>query len=774
MKRFILLFFLVNSIFAFGQRYTLSGRVFSSSGEAIVGAVVTVQGDDINAVTDNYGYFNLILDKGIYKLKITNLAYRPESVTMDLRQDTVLFITMIPENYELEQVEVTAGGDIIESNNISSFNIPVRKFNRLPVLIGEKDLFKGIQTLPGVQPGAEGTSQLNIRGSSPDQNLVLIDDMPIYYVSHLYGFVSTFNSNAVKSLKVYKGAFPAKYNDMSSSVIDIVLKDGDMRNRHFSIDANPLALSLSLDGYIVKDKISMTAFYRRTFIDGLLALGRVSGIDIPDNYVFYDFNFKIRYKINDRNTVYVSFFDGRDNVTHKDFYLSKDSVGNILSASSDGTRLTFGNRSAALRWFSILSDRLVLNNVLYTSDFAYNNVKYSRTNYKQTDSILKYFNIDVLSGITQVSDRLSFNYFLSKTLRFNFGVNTSFSKYNAVKNSNYYDYLATLDFKRVYFDTLMSVTVLAPYFELMFDSEKFKFSVGLTNNNYFSSSKNFYYIEPRVKLSYLPDKKIALQLSYSLTHQYNHLLQSSAINMPSDLYLASGDKVPPVTANIYDAALMYTTQKWTASFSVYYKEMDNLIRYLPGVDLITMAGDWTDYIDIGTGQSYGLEILLEKKYGKFTGWLSYTYSRSYRQFVYTNSGQRFYYRYDRPHILSLVSNYKLSKQLSVSLLWTLYSGSLLTIPSHSFTSFFPNLPVAVFFPEYYPGINNVRAPAYHRADIALNYHKYNSHSYWSVVIYNLYNRLNPTYLTASSPGYLQGICLFPIMPFIGYKYQLDW
>ncbi len=774
MKRILLFFLLFTGTIMYGQKFSVTGRVFSSSGEPVVGALVSVKEISTSTLTNNYGYFNIYLPQGNWLIEISHLSYKTKNIKLHIKKDTILFIYIEPKAYNLDQVSVIANQSIISTRNHSVLSIPVKRFNKLPVLLGDKDLFKGLQTLPGIQPGAEGTNLLNIRGGSPDQNLVLIDDMPLSYVSHLFGFFSTFNSEAVKSLKVYKGAFPARYNDMASSVVDIVMKDGDMYKRHFSIAISPISFSASVDGYLVKNKITLTMFYRRSFIDVLFDLGRLSGMEIPDNYKFYDLNSKLRIKINKNNTLYFSFFNGQDFYQNKYLNPVRDSIGNVMSISTEAHKLYFGNSAISTRWFSILSKKLSMINVLYYSSFNYANKKIYQNTYKTTDSLLQYFDLNVNSLVNKVADRLFFTYFLNPDLKFNFGINVSYNNYMPKKNSFYLDNFNDFKFKKRYFDTLMRSAVISPFIAMNYSYKSFNIYMGINSNNYLLLDTSFYYIEPRIRMQYFPKRNVSFQLSYSLTHQQTHILRSSAINMPSDLYLSSNKRMPPIKSQIGDFSINWNNKHWSVSLSFYYKYMEHLVRFLPGTDILTADTNLIESIDYGLGYSYGLEFLIIKHTGKLTGWLSYTFSRSFRKFDVTNFGQIFRYRYDRPHILAIVGNYQINPTLSMSLLWTFYSGSLVTIPTQTGLQFFPNFPINEFFIDYYTEVNNIRTPPYHRLDIAFNYHRPGGKSYWSFGIYNVYNRLNPTYLEPSGDGTLTGISLFPILPFVSYRLALEW
>ncbi len=776
MKRFISIIFICFSLLPLSaQNVNLSGRIYDCKGEAIVGAAISIKNTNTGAISDEFGYFNITVSPGTYTFEVHHIAYKPWVGKLTISRDTSVIIKLSPLAYELTQITVSATNDVVKKNNLSVMHIPVKDFMNLPIVLGETDVFKNIQILPGIQPGLEGSSRLNVRGSSPDQNLVLVDGMPIYYVSHIYGFESTFNSRAIKSMKVYKGNIPAKYSNLGSSVIDITMEDGDLYHRHFSYNMGLLSSNISYQGYLTKGKSSFTAFFRKSYID-LIILGlskMIEGEGFAQTYGFYDFNTKFRFRINKKNSIYFSFFSGQDNSFLKSEYsfYDYDIRKKVTNLYKYGTG--FGNKAFSFRWFSQISPKLIFNSVIGFSQFMYENLK--NDNYfltEKPDSLLISYKKNNFNKLFNFVQRNNFSWFLSKAVRVNFGI-VSYFQNNSLIMDNLS--IAGDSTEKFFTSTIDNVLLLSPYTELNLKKGIMEFKIGGVGNYYILSDTNYYYPSLRASLKINTGQKGAFQLSYSQVHQLNHNLVTSAIAMPSDLRVASNAKIPPVNTEIYDISYLYRLKNFSVSLSGYYKKMDNLIMFKIGTDILRVASHWSNYVSLGSGYSYGAEILISKTAGRLKGWLSYTYSRSFRRFPQINFGQLFPYRYDRPHIFNLAFSYNLSSSWQFSSLFTFYSGHNITLPTQIYIpGFVQYSTIFPFYIEYYSHYNNIRTPPYHRLDIAFNYHRPGGKSYWSFGIYNVYNRLNPTYLEPAGDGKLTGISLFPIMPFVSYRLALEW
>ena len=767
----ILLYFSLSTI---AQDVHIYGRVFSTEKEPVVGAYIYEEYSKKSTLSDKYGYFNILVKPGSVKLVIQHLAYKSTTIELNTAKDTSLNIYLSSALFNINEVTVSASrNSFTRSYNLSLINIPAKQFDLLPAIMGEKDIFKGILTLPGVQPGLDGSSQLNIRGANPEQNLILVDGMPITHPTHIFGFLSIINNQAIKDAKLYKGAIPAYFTNLSSGVLDLTLKDGSLTKRKIILEQNIFDSKISLDGYIIKNKLSATFFYRKTFIDPIIKLSHRL-LDTYQNiqlYGFSDLSTKFRLNINKNNTLSFSYFQSHDGYT----YTSLDSFYNptyrkeILSKYSDN--LSFGNKTLSIRLFSILSKKLTLENIIGQSLYEYIKSKdFSYTLKENADSLLNEQSILQKNSISQYILRTKLNYFATSHLSLNSGYNITFQKlYLNFYNSSYY----FLDKLRINSTSLLDTSLLAsPYFYLNYETSTIYLKLGGVYNIFSGRNYTYKYFSPRISTILFPQHSITMQLSFSRLYQMNHLLATSAISNPADYIIPTTHNLKPIYGNIYDLTLnIYKLKNIEISISGYYKTFDNLTRFKLGTNLVNIKDNIYDYISTGRGYSYGLEVLINKTSGRLTGWLSYTYSRSFRQFQDINLGQTFPYKYDRPHILNLVLMYRLSRSIQLTLNWSYYSGHFVTVPGSIYIAGFPQYTLNQAI-NFYSNINNVRTPAYHRLDIALNYHRPGRHSYWSIGVYNLYNRLNPVYLEPTSDGRLRGIALFPIMPFISYRLEL--
>ncbi len=769
----LLIFFILQINLSFSQT-NISGRVFSPNGEAIIGAVVTIDSNN-SVLTDNFGYFVIMAKSHSIRLKIESLGYKTRILNLNTVHDTNLTIYLIPATYEIEQIEITAKKSFVDRENYSVLNIPLKTMKKLAYVFGEKDIFKSIQGLPGIQPGLEASSQVNIRGGNPFQNSVLLDGMPVFNSSHIFGFLSIFNMDAIKDMKLYKGAIPPYFTNLSSGVIDLKMKDGSLTDQNLAIEQSIFSTKLSYNGYIIKNRLSSSFFYRHSLITYLLKgisafVGMPSGIKTLG---FEDVNAKLRWKINKNNTLYYSFFNTRDNYT---FQTSQDFFSPALNTTINNRyndELVYNNFIFSIRLFSVLSSKLTAENILGYSNYRYAKYKQYLFSLKENpDSILNYQNYNYDNNIYSIILRSKFRYFFTNNFFMFLGFNLSNQVTDYTFNNKIYYYLDTMRENVVHSKRLN--ILFSPYFYFSLKNKYFGLNIGGVNDFFINEDTNFIYFSPRISFKLMPKSEISLQFSYSKLYQQNHLITTSSVSNPADIILPSSSYIKPVKSELYDFSIIFNKIKnYNFSFSGYYKTMENLTRFKLGVNLITLNEDLTNYVALGKGYSYGLEFSIVKNSGKLHGWLSYTYSRSFRLFPQINLGKVFPYKYDRPHIfnISVIYDLKTSGQLSLS--WFYYSGHNITLPTQIYIAGFSQFALNQYI-EYYQSVNNIRTPPYHRLDIAFNYHKKGKHSYWSVGIYNIYNRLNPVYLYPENGTTLKGICLFPIMPFFSYRYELSW
>lgn len=772
-----------------GQAQTsLSGYVTDAkSGERLIGAHVWEPIIKQGQVTNGYGYFTMTLPKNTSQvsLHVSYIGYKKSELPLTLQHDTVLTIALESDNV-LGEVEVTATMEqpIQQRENISLISIPTRDIAMLPALGGERDILKAYQLMPGVQAGNEGSSGLYVRGGSPDQNLMLLDDAPLYYVNHLGGFTSIFNNDAINSSKLYKGGFPARYGGRLSSVFDVKMKEGNNNKHTGAFTVGMLTSKILAEGPLGKGSTTYLISVRRFMYDLItrpvtkLATGNTSV-----GYTFWDANLKLNHTFSNNDRLFLSAYFGDDKLF---FTVDEEEDSGDFYAKSDKQ---WGNNMVALRWNHLFNAKLFSNTVLSYTRYRY--LDYIETETTNADIQLKTHD-EFFSGINDVSLKPVFEYFSSNALKLTFGGEGILHYYNPGK---------TTQFSAKNNKTLLDTTLMNKFFategSLFLENDiklpmGLRFNLGLRFTHYNMQGHAFNNWQPRAIVSYLFND-VQVKLSYSKMMQPVHLLTSSGVGIPIEFWVPATPKARPGSAQ--QAALgMATTlfKKFEFSAEAYYKEMDHLITFKEGASYFGTEATWEEKIETrGKGQTYGLELLLQKKQGRTTGWLSYTLSKNMRQFHNINQGRAYPFKYDRRHEINLVFNRQLTDDVQFSASWVFASGEALTLPAQKF-----NMPVQ--FPNeidlgqangdntriasihVYPEKNSMRSKPYHRLDIGFNFSKVKPRGTrtWNLSIYNLYNRKNPYYYYLSegrdngkgSSQFMQQ-SLFPFMPSVSYSFR---
>lgn len=776
-----LLFLLTMKFYA--QNITICGYISDSeTSEKLIGANIFDINSKRGTVSNNYGFYSLSIPKtdSVF-LIISYIGYNSLNDTLIAKLD-------ISKNYYLisgtllPEVPVNANKAQLtkKESEMGVVKIHLSQVSNLPSLGGESDIMKAMQLMPGISSGNEASSAIYVRGGTPDQNLVLLDDVPLYYVNHLGGFISTFNSDALSSFKLFKGGFPAIYGNRLSSVIDIRMKDGNMHKFNASGMIGTLSSKISVQGPISKDKASYIVSIRRFMYDILmLPLTQTLTQGLAFGYSFYDFNAKVNYKFSDKDRLYFSSYLGDDKLVFRgkdnSFYNSS-----ILRSSQN-----WGNNLFALRWNHIYNSKLFSNTVFYYTRYRLLNDMskiIKEENYYQS-AYSKFY-----SGINDLSAKIDFEYYAFSALKVKFGLNNIYHTFTpGIASYQQKDNLG-FDVDTIFGNFKLNAFEYAAYISNEINiGDKFFGDIGWRFSIYQLKDKNYFSLEPRVLLSIPIGSYLFLKSSYARMRQNIHLLSNSGVGIPIDLWLPATEKVNPANATLYALEIsgLFFNNKYEISFEGYYKEMNNLIAYKEGAYTVNANIDWQEKVEIdGLGKSYGIEFFLQKKTGRANGWIAYTFSRNTRQFVNINNGKPFNYKYDRMHDISIVFFYKINNNIDMTATWVYGTGQPFSMPLSRYdvindasrwmqpenVNFDYNSQVFI-----YDGINNYRMRAYHRLDIGVKFNKKTKwgERTWSFSINNFYNRKNPYFYyfdISNSKVILKQVCIFPFIPSLSYNF----
>jgi len=716
------------------EKLTLSGYVRdANSGENLIAAVIRVRALNLSTYSNNYGFYSISLPEGKHEIEISYVGYATKEEEIEVNSSKRHNFELVSNSSVIEEIVVTGKkeDDHVTSAQMGNLKFSMEELKNIPVLFGEKDVLKSIQLLPCVSSGGEGSANFYVRGGGGDQNLILLDEATVYNASHLMGFFSTFNSDAIKDANLYKGGIPAQYGGRISSVMDISMLDGN--NKKFSAEGGIglIASRLKLEGPIVKDKSSFMISGRRTYADLFLKFSSDDRAKRSKLY-FYDLNAKFNYKLNDRNTIYLSGYFGKDDLGYSDLFA-----------------FDWGNSTATVRWNSIINSQLFSNTSLIYSDFAYH------VNVNSDDSKFR-----IASKIRNLNLKQDFSYYSNDNSTIRFGVNLlrqeirpasisavdesdinsiTIESRQGVEASAYisHDWKPFEKLSLIYGLRLSDFMVMGPGTFYEFNEEG-----DATSESYYGSgiAKHYFNIEPRLSLSYAFNSSNSIKASFNRMTQNLHQLTNTTASLPTDQYMVSSMNVKPQISD--QAALGYfrnfRDNTYEFSIETYYKFMDNQIDFRNGADLQAnkqLEGE----LLYGIGRSYGAEFLMRKKKGKLNGWISYTLSKSERQFDQINDGTWFNARQDRTHDVSLVGIYQMSKKWTLGATFVYYTGNAITFPSGKYL-----IDGRTMF--YYEERNGYRMPDYHRLDLSLTYEPKNErkkfHSSWVFGVYNAYNRKN--------------------------------
>ncbi|MFI5221725.1 MAG: carboxypeptidase-like regulatory domain-containing protein [Bacteroidia bacterium] len=737
------------------KKFTISGKVKDArNGEDLIGAIVSADELKVGVPTNTYGYFSLILPQGNYTITISYMGFETQKKKVSLTSDVIMNFELLESKNELKEVEVTADkpdARNVQATKMSVIKIEMKEAKKIPTLLGEMDIIKVVQLLPGIQQAGDGSTLYVVRGGNVDQNLILLDEAVVYNPSHVAGFFSTFNGDAIKDFEIYKGGIPANYGGRLSSVLDVRMKDGDLKQYDMNGGIGVLSSRLTVEGPIEKDKSSFIISGRRSYYDLFFPL-----LPIPSGTkaYFYDLNMKVNFQLSQKDRIYFSGYFGRD----------------VLGLANQSFGTSYGNSTGTARWNHTFNSRLFVNTSLIYSRYDYSfdidqtpTNNYSRQNY-----------------VNDVGAKVDFNFYASLRSSFKFGLLETYHTFEPgkrvpitsesvvtevdlpLRRALEQGYYASYNLKvshRLSVDCGLRLSV----FSNIGAGRQFNYINGkpvyLSNGNLtpgiVTDTTNYtngqiyntnYGIEPRFSLVYLLDSKSSIKVSYNRMYQYMSLIQNINASIGQEFWTPSDKYLKPQIAD--QVALGYfrnfLDNTIEASAEVYYKYMQNTTELIDNAD-VSFKENIESQVAMGKGRAYGLELFVHKQRGKTTGWIGYTLSKSERQVDGVNNNQWYPFRYDRTHYLTIVISHQLSKRVSVSTNFIYGTGEAFTVATQRTQLFDPGQPLL----PIYSTRNAARFPAYNRMDVSLTLKRkeipgrvYKNHSEWVFAVYNVYGYKN--------------------------------
>jgi len=799
-----ILFFLLVFVFgstSFAQNYAVSGDVRDhATGESIIGASVLIKNKNSGVVTNSFGFYSITLPAGNYEMELRCVGYEIFVAPLKLQSN-------LHKDFELNPISFTGGPVIIEgtrkdnvgSTEMGKIEIGIEQIKKIPVIFGEVDILKTITLLPGVQSSGEGNAGFYVRGGGVDQNLILLDNSTVYNASHLFGFFSVFNADAVKNIEITKGGGAASYGGRLSSVLDINLKEGNSKSFHGAGGIGTIASRFTVEGPIKKDTSSFILSGRRTYIDVLAKpfMNPESSFN-GSGYFFYDLNAKFNYRLSKRDQLFASVYTGKDV-----FSLNSSDAG-------FSTRIPWGNTTGTIRWAHQSGSKLFMNAILTYTDYKF-----------QFEGKQDQFTFGLSSGIRDYGAKVQWSYYPNPTHRMKWGMDYTFHKFTPNNT-----YASSGD---VNFDLGEQVKLFshesAAYFQDDFDiNEKWRINAGVripyfmhvgpfTRYTYPTSTSSvggsttpittiyeknkkvadYVGFEPRFNARYEINKASSFKMALSRNLQFITLTSLSPSSLPTDVWLPSTDRLKPQLASQVSVGYFrnFFDDSWESSIELYYKDMQNQSDYREGSTPDQTVGDNIDNLLVfGRGYSYGAEFFIKKRMGDFSGWVGYTWAKTMRIFEEVNNGKAYPTRWDRRHDLNVVLMFTLSPRVDLGFVFVYATGNAITLPISRY--FFEGNLV-----EVYGERNSFRMAPYHRADFSLNVkgklmrsrfdaelnqvveepRKFRSS--WNFSVYNLYNRMNPYFIYFATKDNNNGgfqitarqVSLFPILPSITWNFE---
>lgn len=784
MKQKLLVFLLLLTPFFIKaqNRFTVSGFIKDSlNGETLIGASIAVAGKTKGISSNQYGFYSITLEAGDYVLICSFIGYQPKIIPVKLDGNKQLNFDMLPKIALSEEVVVSSKkrDANVKNAQMGKFTLPIEQIKSIPAFLGEVDLLKTIQLLPGIRNAGEGSAGLYVRGGGPDQNLILLDDAPVYNTGHLFGFFSIFNSDAIKNVTLIKGGMPAQYGGRLSSVLDISMKEGNNQKYQVEGGIGLIASRLSIQGPIKKDKASFIVSARRTYIDALVkpAISKTSQF-YGSGYYFYDLNAKMNYRFSEKDRLYLSGYFGRDVF---DFINGRQSLR---------VNIPWGNATGTLRWNHVFNKRLFGNTTAVYNDYNFA-FKAAQNN----------FEIKLSSGIRDVSIKQDFDLYPFTGHKIKFGGIFTYHRFTPSVVSGKQDSVVFNPNNAQRKFANEAAVYVQDDWEI---NDKIKINAGLryslfeqigpykiyttdANGNRTDSTvfnrgeavKTYGGLEPRVTVRYALNDETSIKASVTRNLQYIHLVSNAGTTLPTDIWVPSTYKVKPQISYLYAAGLFknFKDNTYETSLELYYKQMQNQIEYQEGYTPNTLE-DTENFFAFGKGWSYGSELFVNKTRGKLTGWIGYTLSWTWRKFAALNFGEKYPAKYDRRNDLSVVAMYTLNKKWKLSAAFVYGSGNAATLPQRFYI-------VNGILTQEYSRINEYRLPSYHRLDLsAILTPKKNDKrkwkSEWVFSVYNAYSRQNPYFIYFDQNGspyngtltiQAKQVSLFPIIPAVTWNFK---
>lgn len=774
------------------SKYTISGQIRSAqNGEFIIGALVVCKDLDLGTSTNNLGFYSLTLPAGKHTVEFAMIGFEPLVEEIELSGNITKSLELNVASQTMDALVIEADkAKNTESTDVGKIELSMNQIRNLPVLLGEVDILKTITLLPGVKSSGEGNAGFYVRGGGVDQNLILLDNATVYNASHLFGFFSVFNADAVSNLEITKGGIPANYGSRLASVLDIGLKEGNQKKVQAKGGIGSIASRFTIEGPLKKNVSSFIISGRRTYIDALIKpFIKPTANAYGSGYYFYDLNTKFNVRLNDRHQLFLSGYFGRDVFTFKS------------KKTAFETKIPWGNATATARWNWLISPKMIMNAIGTFTDYKFS-----------FGAVQDQFEFTLSSGIRDMGGKVNWSFYPNIRHTMKWGLEYTHHQFqpNSVYARSGDTEFDTGPLVRLYshesavyaldeFDLTERLRVNAgirysmflhvgPFNRYVKDQEG---SFGIPGNTTVITYekgdviKRYGGWEPRFNFRYKLNAQSSIKGGYMRNYQYIHLTSLSPTSLPTDVWLPSTDRLQPQIGQQGSLGYFrnFKDDQYESSVEVYYKTMENQSEYREGAQPDQTIGDNIDNLLVfGRGYSYGAEFFLKKSVGQFNGWIGYTWSKTMRIFESINGGDPFPTRWDRRHDVSYVMNYKFNDRLELGFVFVYATGNAITLPIARY--FYENRIVDVYGPR-----NGYRMAPYHRADISLTLHPKKKqkdgkpsriNSSWNFAIYNLYNRRNPYFIYFGTDGNFSSgnlqikayqVSLFPILPSITWNFE---
>ena len=781
------------------RKVTISGHITdNASGETLIGAGILEKESGLGAVTNNFGYYTLTIPAGEYDFHFSYVGYSEKVMRIDMRRDTVVNVAL-ETGETLSSSHIVARKDAgIQSTYLGAIDIPAAQIKNTPVLFGEADVLKVLQMMPGVQGGNEGFSGIYVRGGGPDENLIMLDGVPIYNVDHMLGIFSVFQPEAVKKVTLYKGSFPARYGGRVSSIVDIRTNDGNMKENHGTVSIGLISDKLHLEGPIIKDKLAYSVSARGMHTVLYAPVIKMALKDAYGNYYFYDLNGKVTWRLSDRDRFYFGAYHGRDRFVYDERNEGEgtETIGAQTTQHKYKDRtdvgVFWGNTVGSARWNHVFNSKLFANTTL-----SYNRYRMvmgagsAETDIVDGVTTSSRYHLDYHSGIRDFGIRTDFDYTPSPKHLVKFGteylwhtfIPERMSAVDREVNGAEIQVDTTIHFadpKKKYRGHELSF-----YAEDDFSvGEHLTFNPGVHLSMFNTEGRTYWSLQPRVSAKFSTGTGYSFKAGYARMAQYVHLLSSAQISLPVDLWVPITKDIRPVISDQFSVGAYYDGIKgWEFSVEAYLKNMRNILEYKDGTLMLGTSEGWENRVEMGEGTAKGIEFLVQKTAGKTTGWLAYTLAKTDRIFPdgSINNGERFPYKYDRRHCIDLSVDHRFNKKWGINATWSFATGGTTTVPVRQVAVQLPD--GNIWDAQYVDHRNNFRIPPSHRLNIGCNLHKERrrGESIWNFSVYNAYNRMNPNFVFMDyGPDYdnngnytgtslkMKKITILPLLPSVSW------